>query len=135
MKLLSFQKSLVWPIITIGIVFLYIILWIIIPETDIPYSSLNKDKSEKSEESSAPGTNETKSKTSNDDFDYVNYYNQRAERKSNTGRIFVGIILIAFGFIFLAEMYFPFFDFQDLLPLALIAIGIILIWNSTKKNS
>ncbi len=78
-------------------------------------------------------SSESEKSKAKDDFDPVEYFNQKALRKSNTGRVVAGIILIAFGFIFLAERYFSYFNFEDFLPLILIAVGIILLWNSSKK--
>ncbi|MBL1212859.1 MAG: PspC domain-containing protein [Ignavibacteriae bacterium] len=116
-------------------IFLYIILWIIIPESDVPYSSLNNPPG--ASENSGDDKNQNvkdDSSSSKNEFDPVQYYNQKAKKKANRGRVVVGLILISFGFIFLAEQYFSYFDFEDFLPLALIAVGIILIWNSSKKN-
>jgi phage shock protein PspC (stress-responsive transcriptional regulator) len=116
-------------------IFLYIILWIIIPESDVPYSSLNDPPGTEKGESNSNQPGVDNSTSSKKEFDPVEFYNQKAKKKANRGRVVVGLILIAFGFIFLAEQYFSYFDFEDFLPLALIAVGIILIWNSSKKNN
>jgi phage shock protein PspC (stress-responsive transcriptional regulator) len=116
-------------------IFLYIILWIIIPEENFNYPS-GDPSSTKSKSASEPGSENSadRKEEKSNPFDPVEFYNQKAVRKSNTGRILAGIVLIAFGFIFLAERYFSYFDFEDFLPLILIAAGIVLLWNSSKKN-
>jgi phage shock protein PspC (stress-responsive transcriptional regulator) len=104
----------------IGIL-LYIILWIVVPEEPLSvtygFDKTEKDKEgekEKSENSSA----ETK------DF---------TPQQKGSGRIAAGIILIGLGVIFLSERFFPYFDFEDILPLALIVVGIGLLLNSFRK--
>ncbi len=98
----------------IGIL-LYIILWIIIPEEPLEtaYNVTEETNKENQEMQSTITEYEIK--------------------KNGTGRTIIGIILILIGILFLAERYIPTFNFEDLLPITLIIIGIILIWNSITK--
>ena len=50
------------------------------------------------------------------------------------GRVVFGSVLIGIGIIFLAERFFPFFALFDLLPVVLIALGIMLIVNANSKR-
>ncbi len=116
-------------------IFLYVILWIIIPEGEYPYPPNDPSTSTKSSSTDESSSFDSFQQKENKEkpFDPVEFYNQKAQRKSNTGRMFAGIVLVAFGFIFLAERYFSYFDFEDFLPLILIAAGILLLWNSSNK--
>ncbi len=117
----------------IGII-LYIILWIIIPEEpwEMAYDFGNKGATatgsvkDKSDDSKNPETN-----TADVNFEDLN--TKTDQKKSNTGRTVFGIILIGAGLLFLVDNIFPYFDFEDFLPLALIAGGIALIINSIRK--
>ncbi|MBN1299625.1 MAG: PspC domain-containing protein [Melioribacteraceae bacterium] len=106
----------------IGII-LYIILWIIIPEEPIEQafnmgpSSNEKDKT--------PGQRQ--------DEKFNEFEKQFAGKTGGNGRTVVGIVLIGLGIIFLLENLIPYFEFEDLLPLALIGIGVALLFHSFKK--
>jgi phage shock protein C len=117
----------------IGII-LYIILWIIIPEEpwEVAYEFGETD----SEANSSDSKNTTQSESKADDKSNLNFDDINAQmdnNSSNTGRTIFGIILIAVGLLFLAGNIFPYIDFVDFLPLALIVAGIALIFNSIKK--
>lgn len=58
---------------------------------------------------------------------------EESDTKKRRGAV-VGVILIAFGAIFLADNLLPFFDFEEFWPMLLIAIGIGLVWNANKKR-
>lgn len=105
----------------IGIL-LYIILWIVIPEEpfELAYNIKTDDVS-----SSQTNSEET---TGNANLNIPTYV-----KKSGPGRIIAGIILIAIGMLFLADRFIPSFCFEDVLPVSLILIGIVLIWNAVKK--
>jgi phage shock protein PspC (stress-responsive transcriptional regulator) len=95
-------------------ILLYIILWIVIPE--VPFEIAYKVNSSADQESDKQQEN------------YVPEPKQNAK-----GRIIIGGILIAIGVLFFVERLFPSFDFEDVLPMVLIAIGLVLVWNSTRK--
>jgi hypothetical protein len=89
---------------------LYIILWIVIPEEPFEMAyNINEDEF---------GTE---------------YKQEIYPQSAGKGRTILGIILIAVGVLLLAEQYIAAFDFEDLLPISLVIIGIFLIWNSTRK--
>ncbi|MHB8931453.1 MAG: hypothetical protein ACYC5R_12730, partial [Melioribacteraceae bacterium] len=54
-------------------------------------------------------------------------------KKSGSGRVIAGTILIALGLIFFADRFIPSFDFRDILPIMFVLLGGLLIWNSLKK--
>ncbi|KAB2841895.1 MAG: PspC domain-containing protein [Melioribacteraceae bacterium] len=114
-------------------VLLYIILWIIIPEEPLTMPNFGKEEfGEKtgSEKKEDENTNSFSSSTENKyQYDY-DYY----KKTSSGGRTVGGIILICLGLFFLAERIFPYFDFEDFLPLILIGIGLILILKSNRKQ-
>ena len=117
----------------VGII-LYIILWIIIPEEPLevafnmgpgsdPVNPAGKDV--KSEQEKTTNTGQR--------FTDKDIESKLDEQKSGGGRTVAGIILIAIGMIFLIDNLFPYFDFKDFVPVALIGFGIALIWHSLKK--
>lgn len=119
----------------IGIL-LYIIMWIVVPEDPTVYGfqgktdfqpesgGSSKSKSKKSQESKA----ETSGSSPN--FEMPPF---PQPKKNGSGRIVAGVIFIGLGFIFLADRIFPYFEFEDFIPLLLVIIGIALLWNSLKK--
>jgi len=136
----------------IGII-LYIILWIVIPEnsnefmytpppTDYsPDSDTKTDTGSKTDsgfkaESDSKASSDFKTeapKVDNMDYKFDNMYTEPVKKSSGSGRLIAGIIFIGLGIIFIADRIFPYFDFLDLLPVGLILLGVVLIWNSTRK--
>jgi len=92
---------------------IYIILWIVIPEEEIPIIS-TKNSSEM----------ENEPKTDN------NTMNEQKKPQKNDGNLWGGLILITLGAIFLIDRFVPRIDFGDLWPLILIVVGVILISKS-----
>ena len=114
-------------------VLLYIILWIIIPEEPLTMPNFGKEDfgNQSSSEKKEDESSNTSSTGSENKYQYdYDYY----KKPSGSGRTFGGIILIALGLFFLAERIFPYFDFEDFLPLLLIGIGLVLILNSNRKQ-
>jgi phage shock protein PspC (stress-responsive transcriptional regulator) len=97
---------------------LYIILWIVIPEEpfEMAYQAPADIK-----EGSAPGVKAAQDTTITD------------QKKTHSGRIVAGIILISIGLIFFVDRMIPSFDFRDILPLIFVLLGGVLIWDSIKK--
>lgn len=100
---------------------LYIILWIVVPEEPFELAYPIKN-----EEARADGQS---TETSSVNFDSV----PPGVKKNSSGRIIAGTILIALGVIFFADRFIPTFDFRDIVPIAFILLGGLLIWNSLKK--
>ncbi len=91
-------------------VFLYIILWIIIPEKEeTPFYGEAEERATKEEA----------------DVDY-------RETSGNKGRIILGVILIFLGGLFMANRMFPYFTFNDLLPIGLLVIGAMILWDALR---
>lgn len=98
---------------------LYIVLWIVIPEENI---TGQPEPKQESFSESAKVDNPEASATTN------------KIRERGNGRVFVGIVLIGLGFIFLVERFFPYFDFEDILPMVLVAVGLLLVVNTFKNK-
>ncbi len=100
---------------------IYIILWIVIPEEpfEIAYGVKNEE----------PKTEGQNAEASSINFDGI----PTEAKKSGSGRIIAGTILIALGLIFFADRFIPSFDFRDILPIMFVLLGGLLIWNSLKK--
>lgn len=121
----------------IGLI-LYIVLWIVIPEDlSVPnyYSKTsgtsNKENVTSDETENSDKSEKTEEQKVNDE--YIPNFTMPNKVKGN-GRVVFGSVLIGIGIIFLAERFFPFFDFFDLLPVVLIALGIMLIVNANSKR-
>lgn len=115
---------------------LYIIMWIVVPEDPTFYNfgpmpgkneNDSPNQSECKEETSQPYSGSADQKSN---FDIPPY---PVKKSNGSGRLVVGIIFIGLGLIFLADRIFPYFDFEDFLPLLFVVIGISLLWNSLKK--
>lgn len=114
-------------------ILLYIILWIVIPESDFDqkdYSTVeaNSATNEKEENSTLEEKSRGITEDKSDDIPINKNINK------GSGRVIAGIILIGFGLIFLAKEYIPVFHFFDLLPIFLVVIGIVLIWNTMRRK-
>ncbi len=99
----------------------YIIMWIVIPEEpfELAYPVNNNQNSQTSGENSDSSVNSE--------------FNVPVIKKSGSGRIIAGAILIVLGLIFFADRFIPSFDLGDVIPIIFIFFGVLLIWNSTKK--
>lgn len=100
---------------------IYVILWIVIPEEpfEIAYGIKNDE----------PKTEGPNGEAASITFDGI----PTEAKKSGSGRIIAGTILIALGLIFFADRFIPSFDFRDILPIMFVLLGGLLIWNSLKK--
>ena len=94
----------------------YIILWIVIPEEPFEVAYPINDQTQ-------PGENTN-----------MHADNVPLETKKGTGTVIFGIVLIFIGFIFFADRIFPRFSFDDVFPIAIVAIGAFLVWNSLKSR-
>lgn len=97
---------------------LYIILWIFIPERDLNFNFNN--------EQHQSWEYQPKSEDVDNSSNYVN--------KKNT-TVFAGVIVILLGFIFLINNFIPISWVWKLWPIILVLIGAIMIVNAIKKNN
>jgi len=94
---------------------IYVILWIVIPQDEIPVvnTSNNIDM-------------ENETKTDN--------MEEQKKPQKNDGNLWGGLILITLGAIFLIDRFVPRIDFGDLWPLILIVVGVILITTTSQQQ-
>jgi phage shock protein PspC (stress-responsive transcriptional regulator) len=110
-----------------GGILLYLILWIALPEEDIPAFTApgESDPDEKFKESPS-----AEAQSPPPPFP--------PSRQQNTAPLILGLILIAVGAAFLAERFIPRIDFGHLWPIILVIAGLVLIlsnFTGTKKNN
>ena len=117
-------------------ILLYIILWIIVPEDPVYYNFGMPYGNPGNPANGVPPKEENKNSDSEQNQTKSNFtYPPSPPVNSNgSGRLVVGIIFIGFGLLFLADKIFPYFEFEDFVPLLFILIGIGLLWNSLKKR-
>ncbi|MBN2175179.1 MAG: PspC domain-containing protein [Bacteroidales bacterium] len=96
----------------------YIILWIALPEEKIPMVGYTNDKATKQNEANI----------NNDKME------QEKKQQHNSGNLWGGLILITLGAIFLIDRFVPRIDFDDIWPVILIVVGIILISKSYQQH-
>ena len=103
----------------------YIIMWIVMPEEPIEnlYQTMNEPINKDDADSDS-----TKS-----DFSEFNAKFNEVTKSSSNSRTIVGVLLIGIGFIFLLERFIPTFDFELILALGLILLGVGLTFNFFKK--
>lgn len=105
---------------------LYLILWVVMPEEKVDYSSyFGMGKDTPPQEPMA------------DSFfsQQINTENTFSEKKNTNFSMAAGIIMIIFGSIMLISNFVPFLDFSDLFPIIFVAIGGIMIFNALKKRT
>ncbi len=103
----------------------YIIMWIVMPEEPIEnlYQTMNEPINK----------DETDSDSTKSDFSEFNAKFNEMTTSSSNSRTIVGALLIGIGFIFLLERFIPTFDFELILALGLILLGVGLTFNFFKK--
>lgn len=110
----------------------YIILWIVVPEEpyvfNMPPSSSSPNPDDESVKAESFEDKETASKLATE---YHEVYEKGKRKKRQT---FAGIFLIVLGLIILADTFIPRFDFEDIIPIILVLIGVGLLM-SAKQNS
>lgn len=97
---------------------LYVILWIVIPERKISFDFNNtqqsEDQNQQYEDQSSDVTAE--------------------DNKQKTKTVFAGVFVVLIGVIFLINNFIPISWVWKLWPLVLVSIGVIMIVNASKKN-
>jgi hypothetical protein len=48
--------------------------------------------------------------------------------------VLTGLVLVGLGMFFLIREFFPMFSFKFMFPIALIAIGAVIVFNALRKN-
>ncbi len=89
----------------------YVVLWIIMP----------------SEEALLSSTPSTESSEPSDTDDHI-------FSEKHKGAVLTGLVLVGLGIFFLIREFFPMFSFKYMFPMALIAIGIVIVFNALRKN-
>ena len=132
-----------------GGLLVYIVMWIVVPVNDDPMAKmkkfneqLQKHKSAFNQPFDAPqDTTETKWNTPNTDFNRPNQMNSFQKPQGNdTGRTIGGLILLVLGIYFLLRQldilpyWFNIWQVYKLWPLALVAIGVSLIFRNQRKT-
>ncbi len=97
-------------------VMLYIVLWVIMPK----------------EETILSAASEAESSEPSDNGDGV--FSEKHFSEKHKGTVVTGLALVGLGSLFLIHEFFPMFSFKYMLPIILIAIGVILVFNALRKN-
>jgi phage shock protein C len=98
----------------IGVI-LYIILWIVVPERHFA------------------GDVYSQGEVNNHIYSEGEELPREEKHFYNDGRFITGIFLIIIGILFLADRFFPYIGFQEILSLGLIIIGLIILWNAFRR--
>lgn len=132
-----------------GGIIVYIVMWIVVPVNNDPLAKMKKFNEQFEKHKSAfngpfdapQNTSETKWNTPNTDFNTFNDMNSFQKPQSNdTGRTIGGLILLVLGFYFLLRQldilphWLNIWKIYKLWPLALVAIGISLIFRNQRKT-
>jgi len=104
-----------------GGLLLYLILWIAIPEEPLP---IYNDSGEPVDPYMA----------SNPDQAFSAGEPEMHIKKRNDGALIIGLILIAFGVIFLADRLLPRIHLNDFWPVIIIVAGLALIFSSVSSS-
>jgi phage shock protein C len=99
---------------------LYIILWVVMPEK--PFSPFAQDSATVDYTVNEEGTAEPVNSQS------------KPKKKERNDSVIGGLILLSLGIVFLADELVPWFSFNKMWPLILVAIGIGILWNQNKKS-
>jgi phage shock protein C len=102
-------------------VLLYIILWAVMPEKKVDFNA----------------TGPIVDYTVNDSGEAIpmDDAKKRKMKRKNNESVIGGLVLLTLGVIFLADEFVPWFEFDKLWPLILVAVGAGIIWNNSKNKS
>jgi len=104
-----------------GGVLVYLLMWIFIPRTEIPFSSQQQSKEKTDTEPIFDEQGEPI------DAEYVKEIQQDTSIRKKNGNLIGGSILIFIGLFFIADDFFPWLDWEYLWPIALIIAGLAII--------
>ena len=100
-----------------GGIFIYIVLWIVLPEVPAYYAPFEADKTDNA------GQTNTESVEKEASF---NTMNEAANNKKSKRQLILGIVFIGIGAVLLLPGFFDNIHFADLWPIALIILGVVL---------
>lgn len=128
---------IVWAIlviVTAGVFFvLYLVMWVVVPET--PAGPYQRVASEPAGEP-APGSSEAPAP----EVRAAEWSARQAERSRSgggggtAGPVIFGLLLVAIGAWFLVDEYLPAIDMDLVWPLALVVIGVGLVFVSMRRH-
>jgi phage shock protein PspC (stress-responsive transcriptional regulator) len=102
---------------------IYIIMWIVIPEEEYDPSKIKSERSY------------TENTSQSSEANFTEGTNKKVQsEKSSNGRIIFGVVLIFIGIVFLFERFVPFFDFEFIFAIGMVALGLALIFNFFNKS-
>ena len=104
-------------------VWVYIVLWIILPFDTIYANSEFNNPSNNS-----TMNNDNVNQSSENDDPYKAYQEKKKSKKEN-GNFIAGLVLITIGILFLISQFVPRISFGDLWPVVLIVIGGLMLRN------
>lgn len=104
-------------------ILVYIIMWIVIPEA--PFNLFYNEEINNPSESSGENFTANDSSKMNESLNSL---------QTSNSRIIIGVILIGLGIIFLFDKFLPFFDFELVFSVGLMALGVALIFNFFNKS-
>ncbi len=107
-----------------GGVIIYLILWIVTPEKPMEFTNA----ANQSATNPAQPENSSPESTTSPDQPLNSSINPAKQRQK--GSLIGGLVLITLGILFLADEFFPSFDFSDLWPVIIIVIGVGLLINA-----
>ena len=120
-----------------GGVFVYLLMWIFIPKAEIFFGEEKDFSQNYSSSTENSSTEEGKTETNAENtFDpkTVNKDDNSLFKPKKNGNLIGGAILIMVGLFFLADDFFPWFNWEYLWPAALIIVGLAIIKINYNKN-
>jgi len=115
-----------------GGVFIYLLMWIFIPKADQVYGAqqeFSQSTTNNQDKTTETKGTESEGSTSESSFNPLEEEGQETQvKKTNSkGNILGGTILIIIGLFFLADDFFPWFNWEYLWPIALVVAGLAII--------
>jgi len=120
-----------------GGVFVYLLMWIFIPKAEIFFGEEKDFSQNYSSSTKNSSTEEGKAETNAEntfDPNTANKDDNSLFKPKKNGNLIGGAILIMVGLFFLADDFFPWFNWEYLWPAALIIVGLAIIKINYNKN-
>jgi len=119
-----------------GGVFIYLLMWIFVPMEDMASQAQNNTyQNENTEENTSSQPHDEDHLNNEDtDKDMVNDIKNTPPPSKKKGSLIGGAILIIVGIFFLADDFFPWFNWEYLWPVALIVAGLAIIKINYEKK-